>query len=100
MVAAATGAAMSHPVRAEVRRTDPDNHYQTTRLGLAPVDQLHLVCAYRPRGGAECGQSVACLTYDVTAGGYLWSLKDLCAPIAAHVRQCHDERVTSLPPRT
>jgi hypothetical protein len=94
MAAAAGAAAVAHPLRGEVRRTDPDSHYQATRLGEAPVDQLHLICAY-----LGCGQSVACLTYDVTAGGYVWTLEQLSVPVAAHVRQCHGELLSPLPPR-
>jgi hypothetical protein len=84
MTAAATAAAMAAPVKVEIRATDPANHYQATRVGAAPVDQLHLVCAY-----AGCGQSAACLAYDTAGGSFVYTLGQLSATVAAHVLQCH-----------
>jgi hypothetical protein len=95
MTAAATAAAMAAPVRGEIRRTDPGNHYQATQLGRAPVDQMHLVCA---AAGGKCGQSVAVLAYDAAAGGrFVYSMGQLVACVAAHVAQCHAGQVAPLP---
>jgi len=98
MTAAATAAAMAAPVRGEIRRTDPHNHYQATQLGRAPVDQLHLVCA---ADGGRCGQSVAVLAYDAAAGGrFIYTLEQLAAFVAAHVLQCHAGAAASQPAQT
>ena len=90
MTAAAAAAAMRHLVKGEIRTTG-DNHYQATRAGGPPVDQLHLVC-----GLPACGQSVACLSYDTAAGSFVYTLEQLTALIGAHVLQCHNGAAASL----
>jgi hypothetical protein len=89
MAAAAAAAAMALPIHGDLRLTE-DNHRQATQELGPPVRQMHLVCAL-----PGCNQSTCCLSYDVAAGSFILSLEQICAQIAAHVRQCHNERVVS-----
>lgn len=91
MTAAATAAAMTLPVNADLRTTG-DNHRQATQQLGPPVQQIHLVCAL-----SGCGQSVCCLSYDAASGAFIYTLEQIAAQVAAHVRQCHDARVTGDP---
>jgi hypothetical protein len=85
---------MGHLVKGEVRLT-AGNHHRATVEREPPVPQLHLVC-----GAPGCEQSVCCLSYDVGAGSYLYTLETLVSLVGAHVLQCHSSAAASLPAQT
>ncbi len=94
MMQAARAAALALPVSVDLRST-ADNHYQATQVQGPPVQQAHLVCAV-----PGCGQSVCCLSYDVTAGAFIYTLEQVAVMAGAHTLQCHAGRVAAGTPGT
>jgi hypothetical protein len=80
-----TGIAARWPVTYVSRETDPGHHWtEVTHLGAPPATQAHLACG-------ECGQSVTCLSPDVTRGAYTLNDETIRAGILRHIRQCHED---------
>ena len=81
-----TDAAARWPVTYVSRETEP-GHFLTDIVPASPIPpltQAHLACNY-------CGQSVACLSPDVTRPAYVITDEAIRSGILRHIRQCHED---------